>query len=673
MVVAKKVLKKAIISQNFIPILILALSLILYNYFWDLIVSARIWSISAPNGATVWDLGASYYSLWGSLHISTMVRFEYYLAIKPIVFILSPLFFLKSAFDLVYFQTLWISLTAIPLYFIAIKKIKSRFLSLLLAVSYLLFFGIAGLNWFDFHFQSIFPILFISGYSLYLYDKKILSIIFFVLSGLVHFPYTFLPLIISFAYLLENLRYGKRTYAENFNWIWVFLLSFFIVIMAYVLIAIGSSTLPVGATAGLVTKPVSPYINLDNRIFTIFLFFGPFLMLPLLSKKWLFLALPYFYLLFYIGNYTYYFPAIISLQYTPLLIPTIFLGTIDVLSEMDIKIPNFKANNENNTKTKAMIHSYKFKKVLTIFIIIILLGTVYEPYGIFNEHSEADFGLNKIMDYNSSIYDHYIEMVDLLPTNSEYILYQNDMPQVIFRDPAALTTHLFGYSNNFSYFIPNQNSFIPLSSGNWTSDIQYILTDPYSYYFLATGSGNYSKNMYDTLNHFLSEGDYGILGEYDGLLLVKKGYSGAPVIYGPENKLFSSSDLFFQNNGFRYNNTITGVNLENNNLLFWGPYTTLQPGTYEIKMEVSASNISSNNRFDLLFSYYSNISKGIQSTVKVIPVNGTLFSQPDKFVNISFVVNTSLFLEDVQFTGMNFHWAGKFSIKSISVDQIAPG
>ena len=499
------------------------------------------------------------------------------------------------------------------------------------------------------------------------------SNLFFILSGLVHFPYILLPFLLSLAILVENIWNRKRSYKENFVWFWTFNVSSILILVSFLLIFISTKAGPINAAPGLISSTTTHLLTLDNKIFTFFLFLGPFLMLPVLRKKWLLLMLPYFSILFYFGTDVYSFPSIIYLQYGALIVPLLYLGTLDILSEKNNETVQNVSKNIKNSKINQLSHNNNFKTVMAIFVIIVLLGTVYEPYGPLNTDSQTNFGLTNVMNYNATLYDQYLHLVELLPTNSRYVLYQNNMPQVIYRDPLALSTvGVDGYPNNFTYFVSDNQAFIPLTSGNWTHQIEYILADAYSQYFLLTGSGNNSANMYETLDHFLGVGDYGVVGEYDGLILIEKGYLGQPVIYGSENKYFPSSDLFTNNQSYRGDGNISGSNLTNSQLLWYGPYTWLQPGQYEINLDISTTNISQINYFDLLVSYYPNLSKSTQSTLNTFLVKGSDLPSPGKFFNISFTFSTSIFLEHVQFSGMNFHWNGIFSIKNISVYQIQP-
>lgn len=657
----------------------IAVAIVFYNLGWDFMVGAKILAFNSSAGATVWDMGTFYGRIWGSIHSQTLDHFLIDVISSPITLVLSPLLYFKSPFLFAYFQTAWISFTAVPIYFISLRKLRSVTASTIFTVTFLLFFGIAGLNWFDIHFQSLFLPLFTTAVCLFYYEKYKTSAVLMVLSGSVHYLFMIFPIIFYLIYFIEKISQNRKFVMPK--------ITIFVPALVSVTFLIGSFYLNshiggVGAILGTarISQNTSGILaNLENgsidpEIQTFLLYLAPFMMLPLLSKRYLPPMLLYFFLLFFAAQSFYYFPYVLHLQYAAMLMPFLFLGTLDVLEEignskkkqkghLDQHPPPGSENPKIWKVKKTKNDALKF--IVLIFVITILLGSVYEPYGSLNKYSQADFGLSSALDYNVTLYDAFNEMVDLIPPNNPYVLYQDNMPEVIFRDPSVLTAYIFGYSNNFTY---------PLGTAYtkpfWSSDIQYIIADPYSW-FLNGGSGNFSLNMYTTLRHFISHGDYGVEAEYDGLILLKKGFTGSPVIYGPENRFFSSNQLYPVSNG----GIISGTNATSGQTVWWGPYTFLQPGIYNITLEVEASNISSNNHFYLRFSYM-NSTNGITTEGPIVlslaNVTGKDIPAPNTWTDITVRVVVSNFLEFVEFAGQSFDWQGSFSIKGITVTQVAP-
>ena len=103
-------------------------------------------------------------------------------------------------------QEIFLGLPAIVIYLIAQTHIKDKTSSLLISLSYLLYFPLAGVNYYDFHFQAFFMLFFLLGYFTFIKGKYIYSSIFFFLSGTVRFPYMVFP-ILFFLLLLGSHLY----------------------------------------------------------------------------------------------------------------------------------------------------------------------------------------------------------------------------------------------------------------------------------------------------------------------------------------------------------------------------------------------------------------------------------------------------------------------------------
>ena len=677
------------IKSLFVPLTVIVVALILYNYFWDVIAGAKIMALSSPPSATVWDMGAFYGRIWASVHSQTVNNFLFDVGPSPITLILSPLLYFKNPFLFAYLQTAWISLTAVPIYFISSKKLQSKAVSLILSISLLLFFGIAGLNWFDIHFQTLFLPLFTTGVCLFYYEKYKSSAIFMILAGSVHYLFMIFPILFYLIYFIEKIVVTGRIKVTKRSMVIPALVGvIFLIVSIYVNYHIlGTTNIASSAHIhgnmidGILSKLESG--SIDNEFMTFFLYLGPFMMLPLLSKRWIPSIMVFLVLLFFSGESVFYFPYGLNLVEQTMLIPFLYLGTIDVLEPLykTARDDRKEARHENVPKENVIIKegdkNGALKFVIVMFILIVLLGTVYEPYGPLDKYSQADFGLASVLDYNSTLYDAFNSMVKLIPENDPYVLYQNNMPEVVFHDPSTLTGFLFGYSNNFTY--PLGTSY---TKPFWSGNIQYVIADPYSGYFLTGGSGNFSLNMYTTLQHFISQRGYGIEAEYDGLILLKKGFSGNPVIYGPENRMFLAKQLYnvtYENravsSSYYGNDTIYTDNAISHQTIWYGPYTFLQPGTYKVKLELKVSNTSSHNYFNLRFSYFDT-TNDINLTGPIIAsltnITGADVPVANSWTNVTVSVVASNFLELVEFAGQNFYWYGNFSIRQITVIQTVP-
>lgn len=678
----------ALNKYQLLGFIIIAVAIVFYNLGWDFIVGAKILAFNSAAPATVWDMGAFYGRIWGSIHSQTINNFLFSVIPSPITLILSPLLYFKSPFFFAYLQTAWISLAAVPLYFLSLRKLQSVTVAVILSVTFLVFFGIAGLNWFDIHFQTLFLPFFITGVCLFYYGKYKSSAVFMVLAGSVHYLFMIFPILFYVIHFVEMTASDRKFKIPRMSITIPALVSLmFLAGSIYLEYRLLGTTNITGSAhiAGTKTTSILSSIessSIDSEIQTFLLYLAPFMMLPLLSKRWLPSMLIFFFLLFFAGESVFYFPYGLRVTEQTMLIPFLYLGTIDVLEHMggvtrkDMEKKAVEPKEDGTFKIRRREKNGALKFVIVIFVLVILLGTVYEPYGPLDKYSQADFGLNSVLDYNTTLYDAFEAMVNLIPENDPYVLYQNNMPEVVFHDPSTLTDLVFGYSNNYTY--PLGTSY---TKPFWSDDIQYIIADPYSGYFLAGGSGNFSLNMYTTLQHFISLG-YGIEAEYDGLILLKMGFNGPPLIYGPEDRLFPASKLYTATYGdsavsssYYSNGIIYTTNAISGQTIWYGPYTFLQPGTYSVTLELKVSNVSSGNYFNLRFSYGED-SSGSKVTgiiaISLTNITGEDIPLANTWTNVTVQLTAPNFLEFVELAGQNFHWYGNFSIREITVTQVSP-
>jgi hypothetical protein len=125
--------------------------------------------------------------------------------------------------------------------------------------------------------------------------------------------------------------------------------------------------------------------------------------------------------------------------------------------------------------------------------------------------------------------------------------------------------------NNMPQLVQSYNYVLPCNRYNGSPE--YIITDPYSVWFYNVGI---SPNTYtDTLtlvNEKLSSGNYGILYEESGMILMEKGYTGKPIKF------------------IHYNTTA-----KNNSIINFIP-----PGNYSVQSKVNITLISNNGTYKIV-------------------------------------------------------------------------
>ncbi|MCB8965972.1 MAG: DUF2079 domain-containing protein [Ardenticatenaceae bacterium] len=120
------------------------------------------------NSAT-YDLGIQDQLVWNTAHgrfYATSLEVKNYLGdhFKPLVILLAPLYWITpSVYWLLAFQTIALSLGAIPLYKLAKRRLHSPLAGLIIAFVYLLYPSVGAVNLFDFHWEATVIPLFIAA------------------------------------------------------------------------------------------------------------------------------------------------------------------------------------------------------------------------------------------------------------------------------------------------------------------------------------------------------------------------------------------------------------------------------------------------------------------------------------------------------------------------------
>jgi len=161
---------------------------------------------------------------------------------RELKFILFPIALPESFVFLFIFQTIFISLRPPLVYYIPLLRNLSKNVALILAISYLFFFPVAGANYFDIHSISFLSTLLLAGYYFSLRGKRAPSIFLFFLASMVKYP---LSVLVAFFVLLLiiDLHYGdrfddiyiKRSKFQIYATVFIFSVAFFLITYIYIL------------------------------------------------------------------------------------------------------------------------------------------------------------------------------------------------------------------------------------------------------------------------------------------------------------------------------------------------------------------------------------------------------------------------------------------------------
>ena len=633
---------------------------LIYIFIWSYISITKFYALND----NIFDLGISMQRAWSVLYVPWTLKSGMTLIFQSaIVIFFSPVALIDNYPFLLFLQTLFLAATIFPLYGIAKRVLPNKVIAFAVSSSYLFYFPLAGINWFDFHYQSFFVFLFIFAYYLYVSERKKLSVLFFILSGTVRFPYVIFPILFSLIELLSIVSRRDRI-AISKNKI-NYLLATLIISIIFLIggfITIGGIH---GFNSNLSnTSMLSPFTNIDNKVFVVISILSPLLFIPLLSKKWIIFYIPFFYLIFYANYVGYFFPQLFHGQYFSGIVPFLYLGSIDALSHFTADTRDADIVKVPRQLRTLVVNLSKYRAVMLMLIVIGLFAMVYQPYGPLNHYSSANFDLKSQTAYNLTAYNEISYANSLIPKNQSNVLFQSNLPQFFPRSfppnqPIFMPTMPF---ENATIFDAIHNSFPMKSNGSTVNvSLDYAVADVTSYWYYGT-----SPSMFDFLNSMYHSGKYGILLEGGGIIVLKRGYAGPVLDYHEFQQNFPAKSFVNIPNPSLRTNIIT-VNNFSDGYMWHGPWTFLIPGKYQVEIYLSASQHTSTN----IFYFNVTVNDGSQ-TIGSCQVNGTSFKSQDNqtIISMNFTVNS--FYRNAEFLASTSSWKGQLSFYGASLIQRSP-
>ncbi len=442
-----------------VPIIILLGIFSLYSGLWVYFTLLRYYSFNA----NVFDLGLAASGLYSIAHgglISTAANPYPIPFTKLIMLVLAPFFYLDpNPAWLVVFQSIWIALGIFPLYLIARKYLQSAAFSIMIAASYLLYYPLSGVNWFDFHFMALFPTFFLTGFYLHATGRRRLSLTMMVLASITDY---LVPLIVGF-FCVYTLIKGRGTVFSKKERIYTSILFSIVAVIFILPILYTHSIVPFdyvgikGASYSVVFSASYAYkISYLARMQL------PVFMVSFLAPEALIMTIPY-YVLAFVNTYQPYLSTM-YFQYPALTAPVIFIATVIGLSRIK-EDPLHLSRNRPKLKKNAW-------KYITSMVLIfnLILFSFYTPIGglytdggsqqIALQLTGNDYSYNSLSSITVHSYDVELQkIISSIPKGSS-VLIQNNMPQ--------LTA---GYAWMLPDFYVN---------GSYP---QYIVVDPYSVYY----------------------------------------------------------------------------------------------------------------------------------------------------------------------------------------------
>jgi uncharacterized membrane protein len=535
-----------------------------------------------------WDLGMIDQSLWttlnsGKLFYSTL-EVPYgnpsgsFLGVhfSPILFLILPVYAIfQSAETLLVFQSFMLALAALPLYWLARDKLGNKLYALAFAASFLLAPALHGVNTFDFHLEIFTPVFTI--FAFYFMEKgRWFMALPFVLLELATIEFApFIVFFLGLYFLVKAIMKGLTTErriglsARKFLFptivMGVAICSFFVA--QYTISAI--NPLKTGNPSGrwdnwgstmseavnnIFRNPVEALIvmitPLEKPLYVIFLF-APVLFLPILAPLTLLLPFPWIVVALLTDYQPYYQP---YYQYSAFIIGQIYIGAVLGFSVL------FRPNNQGNASRKIMSAMLLLSLILFLFTSPAGLPAYttrsYRPYGI---AIGGDLGH----------FEQVHKVIDMIPRNASVATIHDIFPHVSNRLNAYFLRWPLDY------------------------DVEYVLVDVKSPTFTWGLFGSYSDGVTYEIMH---ENKYGILASADGVLLLKKDYSGPLLYYVPQEDTFDYSELIPKLGTIKRDYTsVSGKVIASRpessiGFTWYGPYKYFVPGNYTATFRVKTEN-----------------------------------------------------------------------------------
>ncbi|MGC8558371.1 MAG: DUF2079 domain-containing protein [Nitrososphaeria archaeon] len=625
-------------------------SYLIYTVSWSYITVMKFFA----GYANVFDLGLFMEFGWEALHtVHSLSAFLFWFAYNGIIYLISPITLLNSYPAILVLQSAFIGLAVFPLYGIAKHFLNDDLTALLISLSYLIYFPLAGVNWFDAHYMAFFPTLFITAYYLYIKGRYRLSLAFFIMSSMVRYPYFIFPFMFALVVLAEQLRdhwkSGKHVPAKLYLSISIIGFGIFLSIIYYFFYVHGSFAASFAGTSNITgtVRLNSGNITymLSAKELTTVLFFLPLMFLPILSKRWIVFYVPFFYLVFTSNYWGYMYPYVFQLQYPAGIVPFLYLGLIEGSKVLS------KGTKRKDRAISAML-----------IVSVIIFAFAYEPYGPLNSKSGIDYNMAQQTSANMKVYSEINSMVKLINRSDPYVLFQSNLPQVLPRPLKYLNTPLITNINevtyNLDHIYPNGTS-VPIR-------VDYVLSDPYSGYYYSKGGPPFNASMYDFIRQFYNSTDYGLLAEASGMMLLERNYYGSVRYFVPMNQNFTTSQMLStlkQKNSDYFN--FTDFNSTQYTIAWYGPYTTLYPGTYKLTFWLYTTN----NSNPLLLQVTANGGSTVLMSKTLEP--GTLKDNQWNRVNLTLYSNE--IYPEVEFRGLLARWNGTLLFRGVNLKQTGPG
>ena len=604
-----------------------------YSVTLSYLSALRYWSYT-----DAWDLGGFVQSIWSASHghllDSTLNSFFYvgfpqqlensFLAIhfSPFLFLLVPAYVLApSPVTLLVIQSIVVAMGILPIYWLAKDMLTTR-TALALAFVYMMYPPMLGLSLDNFHPETFIPTL-------------MMFAIYFALEE------NWLGVAISSALAMSTIEQGGYLIAA----LGVFLFFYHRIwrrrelLPGLTLLIVASAGYSVVATyarayfgldpngftltlnsanfqvlgvkfaeqipAGIIANPIRAASALSyafpSKLLWMISVLAPVAFLPAMFPEALILATPYLPVAFF-SNYLGYY-SIYGIEQA-FLIVSIFPATI-------LGLKRLRAGRVNPERVV----------IILLILSIILAAALDFPTSTYGN----SFAVGTSAQVESRV-------ISLIPANASVLTTSDIFPHVAARllaytiPPASLRGEYSNIDNQIlSHISP-----------------EYIMLNTRS------GNGNDVAETNAILSGKVYNGSYGLVAYSDGVLLLKSGYEGQPLLY-VNPTIYNTTNLAYDPNSTTQgpNDSLQFAKGTNSMSMWFGPYTFLPAGNYSVTFTLKTTDASSANQ--------SVITLDVEYQGSIVPTSLTLVgadlaSSSWRAYTLTFQLQKPVY--DIQFRGM---------------------
>jgi len=619
-----------------------------------------------------WDLGVFSQSLYTTLNFHKFfynnleLGSHFHVHFSPILILFLPFYAIyQSSITLLIIQSIVLALSALPLYSISKEEFEDARYGLAFSGLFLLYPLLHVSNLCDFHSEVLVPLLCFS--ALYFFKKGQWNkyFLFITLLLMVKEDTPLVVIGIGLYGFFKNIRSLVKKRINKtmlislitifigiiFIFVAFYIISYFVELDGYgalwdhgyvhhtknVYGEIGGSGGIGGILVYIISNPLKVvshlvcYLPIDKLIFLAAVFL-PLCMFSFLDFPSILLFLPTLMELMLASNPNYF--GIIS-YYHLQLIPTVFVAALHGVKRISSKIDNLHFRN--------CVVSH----ILLIMLISTLVTSLFTTPIVLKN-------FNFTISEDNSAKNQLISLIPL--SNNPHILTQNE------------------------YFPHVSNSLYSYAYWNITP-VDYILIDVSSEWFYKYPTideyvaryGAPSMPFNEIVEKYVKSGNFGLMGQANGLLLYERGYKGKLRFYAPYKLIINWKKLDFYGNLVYDSSSISQyvllhkASLPSREPFFWyGPYLWMPPGEYQVTFRLKIANPTD----DYIITLDVAKNFGREILAKYV-LTGKNFSEPNVWQEFTLSVKFEELTPLVEFRGINVSRVTDVYLDCIIVKQTA--